>query len=124
MDLNLFEVQQQIIAEVVSDEVVINNPQDALDIIAEANYNGASRIMVYEQHLNPAFFELQTRLAGEILQKCANYRMQLAVIGAFEKFKSASLQAFIGESNRGQLAFFIPDRATAIAKLTGANSGA
>lgn len=118
MELNIFEAQQQLIAEIVSDEMVINNPQDALDIIAEANYHGAGRVMVYEQHLNPAFFDLQTRLAGEILQKCANYRMKLAVIGAFEKYQSNSLQSFIGESNRGQLAFFVPDRATAIAKLT------
>lgn len=121
MELNFFEIQQHHIAEVISDKIVINNPQDALDIIAEANYHGADRIIVYEQHLPEAFFELRTGLAGEILQKCANYRMKLAVIGTFEKFKSNSLQAFIGESNRGQLAFFVSDRATAIAKLTGTN---
>lgn len=119
MDLNIFEVEQQTIAEVISDEIVINNPQDALDLIANASYQGANRIILYEQNLQPAFFELQTKLAGEILQKCANYRMSLAVVGEFEKFESQSLKAFIVESNRGKLAFFVPDRETAIAKLTG-----
>lgn len=121
MELKIFEAQQQLVAELISDELVITDPQDALDIIAEANYHGASGVLVYEQQLTPDFFELRTRLAGEILQKCANYRMKLAVIGGFEKYKSTSLHAFIGESNRGQLAFFVPDRATAISKLTGAS---
>jgi len=45
--------------------------------------------------------------------------MKLAVIGTFEKYQSKSLQAFIRESSRGRQFFFVPDRETAIAKLTG-----
>ena len=117
MELNILEVKQQKIAEVISDEIVINDIQDALDVIANANYLGAESVILCEKHLNPEFFELRTRLAGEILQKCANYHMKLAVMGEFGKFKSQSLQAFIVESNRGNLAFFVPDRETAIAKI-------
>jgi hypothetical protein len=119
MDLNIFEVKQQIIAEVISDEVVINDLQDALNLMVDASYQEARGIILYEKNLKPEFFELQTGLAGEILQKYANYRMTLAVVGEFEKFESQSLKAFIIESNRGKLAFFVPDRETAIAKLTG-----
>ena len=119
MELKIFEVNQQKIAETISDGVVIKDTQDALDIMANADYQGARSIIVYEQHLKPEFFALQTGLAGEILQKYANYKMKLAVVGEFEKFKSNSLQAFIVESNRGELAFFVPDRETAIAKIIG-----
>ncbi len=118
MELNVFEVKACRIAEIVSDEVVINNPQDALDVIAEASAQDAYAIILYEKNLTPAFFDLQTRLAGEILQKHANYRVKVAIIGEFEKFTSKSLRAFIIESNRGNLVFFVADRETAIACLT------
>ncbi len=118
MELNVFEVKACRIAEIVSDKVVINNPQDALDVMAEAGASDAHCMIVYEKNLTPAFFDLQTRVAGEILQKHANYSVKVAIIGEFEKFKSKSLRAFIIESNRGNLVFFVSDRETAIACLT------
>ncbi len=118
MELKIFEVKGQKIAEVMAEGIIINTAQDALDVIANASYQGAESVILYEENLKPAFFELQTGLAGDILQKHVNYKMKLAVIGEFEKFASKSLKAFIIESNRGELAFFVPNRATAIAKLT------
>ena len=119
MQLKIFEVNKQKIAEIISEEIVINDAQDALDIMANANYQGAESIILHQKNLTPAFFELQTGIAGEILQKHVNYHMKLAIIGEFEKFKSGSLKAFITESNRGKLAFFVPNRQSAIAKITG-----
>ena len=73
---------------------------DALDIMADASYNGASGVVIHEHQLAPEFFDLKTRLAGEILQKFSNYRMQLAIVGDFTKYKSKSLNDFIFESNK------------------------
>ena len=86
--------------------------------MAEAGYQGAESIILHQKHLTPDFFELQTGIVGDILQKHANYQMKLAVIGEFEQFKSTSLKAFITESNRGKFAFFVPNRESAIAKIT------
>lgn len=122
MDLNILEINHQKIAEVIAEEVVVNNARDALDLIANANYLGAGSIIVEEKHLHRDFFELRTGLAGEILQKCSNYRMKLAIVGDFEKFKSDSLKAFIIECNRGNSVFFVPDRAAAIGKIAGGES--
>ncbi|MCB0197727.1 MAG: DUF4180 domain-containing protein [Anaerolineae bacterium] len=118
MEVTILEIKQQKIAEVIADDIVINTAQDALDMMVEAGYYDARSVILYEQNIHPDFFELQTGLAGEILQKYVNYQMKLAVVGTFEKFESKSLQAFIIESNKGNLAFFVPDRDTAIAKLT------
>lgn len=51
---------------------------DINDVIAEAM--GRSGLLLSEQHLAPAFLQLQTRLAGELLQKCVNYGIQTALI--------------------------------------------
>lgn len=118
MELKIFEVDQQKIAEIESRQLVIHDVQVALDIMADASYLEASSLILYETNLNPAFFELRTGFAGEVLLKFTNYRMKLAVIGEFEKYKSNSLQAFMSESNKGNQIFFVPDRETAIVRLS------
>ena len=119
MKLNVLVVRYQKIAEVVSEGIVINETQDALDLMADAVDHGARRLILYEKNLKPDFFSLRTKVAGDILQKFAQYHMKLAVIGQFEKYNSKSLNALIDESNRGELAFFVPDKETAIARLIG-----
>lgn len=94
------------IAEIQSENIEINNVQDALDIFANCSYQGASKIIIYEKNINPELFNLKTGLAGEVFQKCSNYKIQLAIIGDFTRFSSNSLRDFIYESNKlGQINF-------------------
>jgi hypothetical protein len=120
MELKIIELEHHTIAEVIAEDVVVNNIRDALDTIAEANYHGAHSIIMQTEHLHHDFFNLRTGLAGEVLQKCANYRMRLAVVGAVEPFSrnSNSFNAFVVECNRGNSVFFAPDRSAAIARIT------
>ena len=117
MELKILEINNQTIAEVIAEEVVVNDTQDALDMMAHADYHGAKSIIMAEKHLHRDFFDLRTGLAGDILQKYSTYRMKVAVIGDFEKYKSKSLNAFIVECNRGHWVFFVPDKGTAISKI-------
>ncbi|MFW6120130.1 MAG: DUF4180 domain-containing protein [Petrotogales bacterium] len=87
--------------------VLIKSAQDALDLFSDAVYEGCNNFIVYKENLSEDFFDLKTGLAGEILQKFSNYRMRLAIIGDFSKYKSKSLEAFIIESNRGNQTFFV-----------------
>lgn len=119
MELIIIEEKNHKIAEIISDDIVIKTPQDALDLMAEAEYFQARSLILKEMNLSPEFFDLRTGVAGEILLKFANYRVKLAVIGEFKKYKSRSLEAFIRESNRGKQISFVPDRGTAIASIIG-----
>jgi len=89
------------IAEVISDKILIQNPDDALDLIGNLYYQGFDKIIIYEKNLTPDFFDLKNKIAGEILQKVSNYRMKLTIIGNFSNLKSKSLNDFIYESNKG-----------------------
>jgi hypothetical protein len=117
MELKIFEVQKIRIAEVIAEGIVMNDAQDALDIMANASQQGARSVIMFEKNLQPEFFELRTGVAGEILQKFSNYHMKLAIIGEFDKYRSQSLKALIRESNRGTQIFFVPDRETAVIKI-------
>lgn len=94
------------IAEVVPGSFLIGSADDILDLIAEAFFNNSNKVVIYSQSLHPDFFDLKTKLAGEILQKFSNYRMKLAIIGGFSSVKSRSLNDFIRESNKwGTISF-------------------
>ncbi len=106
------------IAEILSEVIILKSVQDALDIMGNADYKGARRIILNEKNIDPSFFDLSTGLAGEILQKYTNYAVKLAIIGEFEKYNSKSLKSFIIECNRGNMVFFRQDIKSAILHLT------
>lgn len=106
MEIVFHQTTHTSIAEVVSNEVLINETQDALDLMADCTYQGARSIIIHEKNLIPEFFDLKTRIAGDILQKFSTYNVRLAIIGDFTKHSSKSLNDFIFESNRyGRILF-------------------
>lgn len=106
------------IAVLKDNELIIKEVQDILDLMGDIVANQCTRIIIFEENLHPDFFDLKTRLAGEILQKFSNYRVSLAIVGNFEKYPGRSLQDFIRECNRGRSVFFVEDRDMAIRRLS------
>lgn len=105
------------IAEITADEILIRTTQDALDLMVNCVYNGTDRIILHEKNIAPEFFDLKTRLAGDILQKFSNYRARLAIVGHFEEVESKSLRDFIRESNNHGRVVFVATAEEAIEKL-------
>jgi hypothetical protein len=118
MDIILHETAGGKIAEINSDKVVLSDIDDTLNLIYETGALDSGKIVVYENQIASEFFDLKTKLAGEILQKFSNYRLQLAIIGDFSKHKNKSLQDFIRECNKGNSVFFLENLNDAIKKLT------
>jgi hypothetical protein len=106
MFINFIIENNRKIAEVPDNTISFGDADDLKDIMVEAAESDAHRIIIYENQLPTAFFDLKSGLAGEMLQKFSNYRMYLAIVGDFSKYKSQSLKDFIGESNRtGRIIF-------------------
>ena len=123
MDYNIVTVDAIPIAEVDAGSGEIRTLNDALDLIGTVVYNDDSHhVILQAEHLDPAFFDLKTGIAGEILQKFTQYGMRLAVVGDFDHYESSSLQAFIRECNRGSQLFFCPNRDEARTRLSGGAS--
>ncbi|MBN1638891.1 MAG: DUF4180 domain-containing protein [Ignavibacteriales bacterium] len=118
MEIEIHKIEKILIAEIISAEIVISDVQDSLDLMAECDYLGSRKIIIREENIAPQFFELKTKLAGEILQKFTNYKVDVAFIGKFEKYKSKSLNDFIYESNKHGKIVFVPTFEVAIKKLT------
>ncbi|KUJ56144.1 DUF4180 domain-containing protein [Chryseobacterium aquaticum] len=88
------------IAEIISDEVLIQDTESALDLLGNVYYQGFDKIILHQENIIPSFFDLKTKIAGDILQKFAQYRMPIGIIGDFSKYQSNSLKEFIYETNK------------------------
>ncbi len=98
------------VIEVAPAGVIISSEQDALDIIANIGYlYDSSRIILHKESLHKTFFDLSSGLAGGILQKFSNYRVQLVVVGDLSQYTSKSLKEFIMESNKGSMVNFVSE---------------
>lgn len=96
----------------------IHSVEDALDLMANARYLGNSNHLVcFKESLHEDFFDLKTRLAGDILQKFSNYNVCLAIVGDFSMYTSKALKDFIHESNKGKRVCWVSNLEEALAAL-------
>ena len=100
MHLSFLQTPTQKITVVRSQDIIFQNAEDAAELLMNCRYNGSESIIINEANLPPAFFDLKTGLAGDILQKFSTYQGRLAIIGDFSKYESKSLKDFIYESNK------------------------
>ncbi|MGC2494364.1 DUF4180 domain-containing protein [Candidatus Binatus sp.] len=84
--------------------------QDAVDLVGKSFEDRATLIPV--ECLNDEFFQLKTRIAGELIQKFVQYGRRLAIVGDISGFlaESSALRAFVVESNRGKDVWLLASR--------------
>ncbi|MCE3226077.1 MAG: alpha/beta hydrolase [Bacteroidetes bacterium] len=117
MQINTLEINNTKIVEVLSETLVISTLEDATDLLGNLYYDGFDKIILYKKNITPEFFDLKTKLAGEILQKFSNYRVRLAIVGDFSNIQSQSLKDFIFESNKGKQVGFVKSKEEAVEML-------
>ncbi|EAC5804347.1 TPA_asm: DUF4180 domain-containing protein [Listeria monocytogenes] len=118
MDVKTVVRNNILVALIHSEQLLINDIQSALDMIATVNYEtGSHRMVLSKSAFTEDFFKLSTCLAGEILQKFINYGVKIAIVGDFSSYSSKSLKDFIYESNHGKDVFFISTVEEAIERL-------
>lgn len=106
------------IAEVISDEIVIQTAIDGLDLLGNLYYQDFDCIILHKKNISVEFFELKNGMAGEILQKFSNYRVRLTIVGDFTSYTGKSFQEFMYESNRGRQVAFLNSTEEALRKLS------
>ncbi len=88
------------IAEVISEDILIQTAEDGLELLGNIYYQDFDRLILHAKNITPAFFDLKNGMAGEILQKFSNYRVRLAIVGDFSNYASQSIKDFMHESNK------------------------
>ncbi len=95
-------------------ELATNGPElksgrDAVDVMSDASGHQAALIAIPVQRLGDDFFDLRTRIAGEVVQKFVMYGRRISIVGdiSHRVAESKSLAAFVIESNRGRDLWFV-----------------
>jgi Domain of unknown function (DUF4180) len=106
-----FEVHGKRIYELSAKGSLLATGQDAVDLIGAAKSAGAAIAAIPIQRLAPAFFELKTGVAGEMVQKFVTYGLTVAVLGDTTQLAtvSKSLHDFLYESNQRGSVWFLRD---------------
>lgn len=119
MEINVIKINNVKIANIKSNEILIKDVQSALDLMATVRYEtDCDCIIIDKSSICEEFFDLSTKLAGDVLQKYINYQFKIAIVGDFSVYNSKSLKDFIYECNNGKDIFFLPDENQAVEKLS------
>lgn len=117
MRIEMHHIGQAKVAEIQAEELVLTSIEDGLSLLGDLYYQGFDKIILHEENIVAEFFDLKTKLAGEVLQKFVQYRMPLAVVGDFSKCTSKSLRDFIYECNQGRQVNFVQELSSALKDL-------
>lgn len=113
MKIEAHNINDKKIAEIITDKIILRTTEDGLDLLGNLYYQGFDKIIIHEKNITPDFFDLKTKIAGDILQKFAQYQMPLTIVGDFSKFESKSLNDFIFECNKGKQINFVGSQSEA-----------
>ena len=117
MRIETHRIGQAKVAEIQAEGLVLTSVEDGLSLLGDLYYQGFDKIILHEENIVPEFFDLKTKLAGEVLQKFVQYRMPLAVVGDFSKYTSKRLRDFIYECNQGRQVNFVQELSSALKDL-------
>jgi hypothetical protein len=91
---------------------------DAARVIEACLSHGVDAALLYAPNLTPAFFDLSSREAGEVLQKLRNYGVRLAVVAPAGSVKlSTRFGEMLVEERRGRFFGMFETREDGIAWL-------
>jgi GNAT superfamily N-acetyltransferase len=82
-------------------QMKIASESDAVELIGFCGENNTDRLLVHDENLTADFYDLHTRLAGEILLKMSNYRIRLAAVIPADKIGDGKFSDMVLETNRG-----------------------
>jgi hypothetical protein len=89
------------------------------DLLAEGHAADAAWVAVPAGLLDPAFFDLRSGIAGDVLQASVTYAMPLAIVGPLPEPAASSdaFAALVRESNRGTHQRFVTSMDELAARL-------
>lgn len=98
--------------------MLIAAAEDGADLVGNLYFEGFDKAILHQKNISPAFFDLKTGIAGEVLQKFSNYRIRLAIVGDFSSYESKNVKDFIFESNKMGHINFVASKEEALEKLS------
>lgn len=106
---------------VAPDNLTLGSEQDAVDLVGEAFGHEATVVVVPADRVAADFYQLRTKVAGDVVRKFQMYQVRLVILGDITERLAASdaFRSFVHEINKGSDIWFVQDEAELAAKLGG-----
>ena len=119
LSTKFYELQGVRVLECIPDGTKLRTYQDAVDLIGKTFEDRATVVVIPVECLDDEFFQLKTRIVGELIQKFVQYRRHLAIVGDISRYlaESSALRAFVAESNRGKEVWFLAEHDELVQRL-------
>lgn len=101
MNYKVIEKNNKKYIELASAETPLLTEQNALDVMAACYENETYLVILHSDALTDDFFKLRTGLAGQLLQKFANYRIKVAIVIAADKKINGKFKELQAELSKG-----------------------
>lgn len=108
--------------EVISAERPLGSEQDALDLVGLCWEHSVSALLLPLAALSPAFFDLRTKVAGDMIQKFINYGIRAAAVIPQDVPATDRFREMAAEANKGTHFRIYESRQDALAWLTDRSS--
>ena len=99
-------------------------PFDPRELATRCIESGSRALLLDAAAIPPEFFDLSTRVAGELLHRLSIYGVRLAAVVPDPSVHSAAFQDFVREANRGRQLRFLRTREEALSWLASRGPGA
>ena len=101
MNYKIIEIENKKYIELLSTNESISSENDALDLIALCWEHGTNALMIHYTALSEDFFNLRTKVAGNIIQKFVNYGIKVTAIVPQETIQKGRFKEMAMETNKG-----------------------
>jgi len=118
MNTKLVEKNGHTYLECLPDEWLLESEQAALDLVGACGEYGTDRLMLHAASLPEAFYDLHTRLAGDVLLRFSTYFIRVAAVIPVERSGQGRFGEMVLETNRGSQFRVYPTRDEAERWLT------
>ncbi|MFC4597872.1 DUF4180 domain-containing protein [Cohnella hongkongensis] len=102
MNYQVKELPKAKYVELLSASPPLSTESEALDLIALCGEQETSLLMIRYAALSPDFFNLKTRIAGDIVQKLVNYGIKTVVLVPQAIMEKGRFREMALETNKGR----------------------
>ena len=101
MNYRIIGIDNRKYIELLSVSSPICTEQDALDLIALCWEHDSRELMIHHEVFSEDFFQLKTKVAGNIIQKLTNYSIRVAAIVPMKTTQTGRFKEMASETNVG-----------------------
>jgi hypothetical protein len=117
MNLVIHKKDKANIAELVSDNIVINSREDFNDLLASALLEKSNKIILHDKNIDIAFFDNKSSFNKEVQEQLERNNIRLAIIENYHKYYNCDILKFINNCRRSSQIIFVKSVKAALKRL-------